>query len=95
MSFEKGVFKMKKSIIAEPVKMVWYKAKNLSVNGNPKARIVWETMDGEEIDGVTATDAACGYGYRNYEHGKLASIEYHVTRTGNIIFDYIRDYKEV
>jgi hypothetical protein len=50
-------------------------------------------MDGKEIDGTTATDAACGWGYRNYERGKLASIEYHMTRTGNIIYDYIKDYK--
>jgi hypothetical protein len=82
-----------KRIKIEPVKMVWYKPKNCSPSGNPKARIVWETMDGKEIDGTTATDAACGWGYRNYERGKLASIEYHMTRTGNIIYDYIKDYK--
>lgn len=86
---------MRKMIKVEPVKMIYWEAKNCSPSGNPKARIIWETIDGEEIDGVTATDAACGWGYRNYEHGKkLASVKYHYTKTGNIIFDYIHDYRE-
>lgn len=76
-------------------KLIYRERRNLSRNGNPRHYVVFETPDGREIAGTTATDAACGYGISNYDGGRqLANIEYHITRTGNIIFDFIRDYRE-
>jgi hypothetical protein len=67
---------------------------NCSQYGNPKSYCKFETPDGEMIAGKTATDAACAYGIGNYDNGRrLATVEYHETRTGNIIFDYIYDTK--
>lgn len=79
----------------EGCKLIYRKRLNNSYNGNPKHYVIFETKEGKEIEGKTATDAACGYGVSNYDRGKrLANIEYHITQKGNIIFDYIRDYKE-
>ena len=76
-------------------KLVLLKRGNSSMYGNPSYYADFETPDGEIISGKTASNAACAYGITNYENGgKLATIEYHETRTGNIIFDYIRDTKE-
>lgn len=76
-------------------KLIYRERRNSSKCGNPKRYAVFETPDGREIAGTTATNAACGYGVSNYDGGKrLANIEYHITRTGNIIFDFVRDYKE-
>ena len=76
-------------------KVIYYKRKNNSYDGNPKYYVIFETMDGEEIAGITATNAACGYSVSNYFSGKrLANIKYHITKKGNVIFDYILNYKE-
>ena len=76
-------------------KLVWLQCAGSSCNGNPSYYADFETPDGETISGKTARDAACAYGISNYEYGsRLATIEYHETRIGNIIFDYIYDTKE-
>jgi hypothetical protein len=68
---------------------------NSSIYGNPSYYAEFETPNGETISGKTASNAACAYGISNYENGRrLATIEYHETRSGNIIFDYIYDTKE-
>jgi hypothetical protein len=76
-------------------KLVWYQRKGLSCNGNPCYYADFETPDGEILSGQTARDAACGYGVSNYASGKrFATVKWHQTRTGNIIFDFINDTKE-
>jgi hypothetical protein len=76
-------------------KLVWLERAGSSCDGNPSYYADFETPDGETISGKTARNAACAYGITNYSNGrKLATIEYHETRKGNIIFDYIRDTKE-
>ena len=76
-------------------KLVWLKRAGCSCNGNPSYYADFETPDGETISGKTARDAACAYGISNYDNGRrLATIEYHKTQSGNIIFDYIYDYNE-
>lgn len=75
-------------------KLVWLQSAGGSCDGNPSYYADFLTPDGETISGKTARDASCAYGIRNYEYGRiLATIEYHETRTGNIIFDYIYDTK--
>jgi hypothetical protein len=76
-------------------KLVGLQCAGASCNGNTSYYVDFETPEGETISGKTARDASCAYGIRNYEYGRiLATIEYHETRTGNIIFDYIYDTKE-
>lgn len=43
---------------------------------------------GEMLIGKTAVNAACAYGFLNYQN-EPRKIIYHITRNGNIIFDYI------
>lgn len=66
---------------------------NCSQYGNPRARVVFETADGERITATTATDAAAGYAVGNWALSGRASVVVHWTRTGNAIIDYIRDWQ--
>lgn len=45
-------------------------------------------ISGEMLVGKTAVNAACAYGFLNYQN-EPRKIIYHITRNGNIIFDYI------
>ena len=49
----------------------------------------FENEHGDVLRGRTASDAQCAYGFLNYED-RPREITYHVTRTGNVIFDYIK-----
>ncbi len=75
--------------------LISYGRRNCSYYGNPKFRGTFENPEtGEWLSGTTATDAQCAYGFLNgYGNNQLKEIEYHITRTGNVIFDYIRKVK--
>ena len=63
--------------------------RNTSVYGNPSYYILFETETGETIKGYTAPNAACAYGCTNSELREFAYIEYHTTKSGKIVIDYI------
>lgn len=65
-----------------------YRHLNCSVNGNPAYYGWFENENGETLQGRTASDAACGYCFLNSRERKR-KIEYHNTRNGNLIIDYI------
>ena len=66
-----------------------YESKPCSVYGNPKFAAVFENENGEVLSGTTATDAACAYGFLNFPENPR-KVTYHVTRKGNVIFDYVK-----
>ena len=47
-----------------------------------------QTKAGETLVGKTATNAACAYSFLNYRNAPR-KVTYHITRNGNIIFDFI------
>ena len=63
--------------------------KNRSVYGNPSYFITFENEEGEEIEGYTAPNAECAYGCKNPDLREFAYIEYHATKSGKIVIDYI------
>ena len=63
--------------------------RNRSVYGNPSYYITFENSEGEEITGYTAPNAECAYGCKNPELKEFAYIEYHLTKGGKIVYDYI------
>lgn len=63
--------------------------KGVSVNGNPSYYVTFADNEGNVYHGYTASDASCGYGCGNCEYKKSAYIEFHYTRSGNIVIDYI------
>ena len=63
--------------------------KNRSVYGDPSYYITFEDEKGEEITGYTAPNADCAVGCKNSELKEFAYIEYHVTKSGKIVIDYI------
>ena len=63
--------------------------RNRSVYGNPSYYITFEDEKGEEIAGYTSPKADCAYGCRNEDLRECAYIEYHVTKGGKIVIDYI------
>jgi len=65
-----------------------YEHLNCSIYGNPAYYGEFENAAGETLKGRTASDASCAYGFLNYRENPR-KITYHVTKTGNIIFDYI------
>lgn len=69
-------------------KMLYYESLNCSYNGNPKYYGVFESDSGERLEGKTATDAACAYGFKDRPDNQR-KIKYHITRAGNVIIDYI------
>lgn len=69
-------------------KLIGYERLNNSVNGNPKYWGVFENENGNKLIGKTGTDSACAYAFLN-EREKIRIVEYHETRTGNIVIDYI------
>ena len=74
-------------------KLIDYKRLNCSVYGNPAYYGWFENDAGETLSGKTASDAQCAYGFLNKEQNKR-EITYHVTRTGNVIIDYIKVLEE-
>ena len=76
----------RKQTIAK-IKNVQYR--NSSVYGNPSYYIAFEDEKGEEIEGYTAPNSSCAYGCKNPDLREFAYIEYHVTKSGKIIIDYI------
>ena len=63
--------------------------KNRSVYGNPSYYITFENEKGETIKGYTAANADCAYGIKNPDLREFAYIEYHKTKSGKIVIDYI------
>jgi hypothetical protein len=78
---------MKKKIFVG--KLVDYERMNCSCYGNPKFYGVFENENGETLKATTATNAGCAYGFLN-KIDELREVEYHTTRNGNHIIDYIR-----
>lgn len=73
---------MSKKIKAN-AKILRTKWKSCSINGNPSYWVTFLNEDtGEELEGYTGTDCACGYGIKN---SNINYVEYHYTATGNII----------
>ena len=63
--------------------------RNTSVYGNPSYNVVFEDETGETIKGYTAPNADCAYGIKNPDLKEFAYIEYHTTKSGKIVIDYI------
>lgn len=60
---------------------------------NPHHYIVIEDENGNILDAQTKVNASCGYSIVNRGVGRYAGmwkIEYHNTRGGNIIIDFMR-----
>lgn len=80
---------MKKNTIKGRIISTRYKS--TSYYGNPKYFVSFENVEtGEHFWGETANNAACAYGINNSEFKKPCTITYHITRTGNVIVDFIR-----
>ena len=69
-------------------KLVSYERRNNSCEGNPKFYGIFENAEGERLEGTTATNASCAYGFLN-KINDVREVEYHTTRSGNNIIDYI------
>ena len=65
------------------------KFRNHSICGNPSYYIVFEDEKGNILIGYTAPNAECAYGCTNSELKEFAYLEYHVTKSGKIVIDYI------
>ena len=63
--------------------------RNTSYFGNPSYYITFENEEGELIKGYTAPNASCGYSCTNSDLREFAYIEYHITKGGKIVIDYI------
>lgn len=73
-------------------KLIRYERRNSSQYGNPKFYGVFQNEEGKTLEGTTATDADCAYGFLNYQENER-TVTYHITRTGNCIIDYITIHK--
>ena len=69
------------------IKNVQYR--NTSIYGNPSYYIAFEDEKGELIIGYTAPNADCAYGCKNSDLKDFAYIEYHKTKSGKVVIDYI------
>lgn len=69
-------------------KLSYYERLESSRYGNPRYYGVFTNESGETLAGKTATDAACAYGFLNHQNAPR-KVTYHITRNGNIIFDFI------
>ena len=63
--------------------------RNTSLYGNPSYYITFENEEGETIKGYTAPNSSCAYGCKNPDLREFAYIEYHITKGGKIVIDYI------
>ena len=69
-------------------KLIGYERKNNSFNGNPKYYGAFKNENGDILKATTATDASCAYMFLNNQHEER-TLEYHETKKGNYIIDYI------
>lgn len=69
------------------IKKVQYR--NTSVYGNPSYYIAFEDEKGKLIIGYTAPNSSCAYGAKNPDLREFAYIEYHITKSGKVVIDYI------
>ena len=69
------------------IKKVEYR--NTSIYGNNSYYIAFEDEKGKLIIGYTKPNAECAYGCKNPELREFAYIEYHQTKSGKIVIDYI------
>ena len=69
------------------IKNVQYR--NTSVYGNNSYYIAFEDEKGEELTGYTSPNSSCAYGCKNPELREFAYIEYHATKSGKVVIDYI------
>lgn len=74
--------------ITKAVKITAAEYKCTSYYGNPSYYVTFEDESGNESRGYTASNAACGYGVKNFLN-KYANITYHITRNGSLIIEYI------
>lgn len=74
-------------------KLSYYESLNCSCYGNPRFFGVFTNESGEMLVGKTAFNASCAYGFLNYPNVSR-KVTYHITRNGNIIFDFITVLKE-
>lgn len=79
---------MKEKILK--VKILGRERLNNSYSGNPAWRLFLESEFGSFF-ARTASDAACGYSVSNYKIGSTIEIQYHTTRNGTDIIDYINE----
>ena len=79
--------KTKRIQVISKIKDVQYR--NSSVYGNSSYFITFEDEKGEEIEGYTAPNSSCAYGCKNPDLREFAYIEYHTTKGGKIVIDYI------
>ena len=63
--------------------------RNHSICGNPSYNIVFEDEKGNILIGYTAPNAECANGCKNPDLQEFAYIEYHSTKSGKIVIDYI------
>lgn len=74
-------------------KLSYYERLNCSCYGNPRFFGVFTNESGETLAGKTAFNASCAYGFLNYRNARR-KVTYHITRNGNIIFDFITVLEE-
>lgn len=74
-------------------KLSYYESLNCSCYGNPRYYGVFTNESGEALVGKTAANAACAYSFLNYRNAPR-KVTYHITRNGNIIFDFITILEE-
>lgn len=67
----------------------YYRHLNCSCYGNPAYYAEFINDNGETLKGRTASNADCAYGFLNWQE-KPRKITYHITKHGNVIFDYIK-----
>lgn len=79
---------MKNIVITAKVIKTQYKS--TSYYGNPSYWVVFQTKENNIIMGYTANNASCGYSCTNFLN-KECVITYHVTRSGNVIIDSMRN----
>ncbi len=70
--------------------MIRYERRNNSYYGNPKYMLVFENENGDYLIGTTASNASCAYSCLNNPQS-IKNVEYHITKIGNTIIDYIRE----
>ena len=70
--------------------MTRYERLNNSSYGNPRFLGVFENENGDYLIGKTGINASCGYSFLNNQTAKK-EIQYHITNTGNVVFDYIKE----
>ena len=73
-------------------KLTRYERKNCSAYGNPRFYGVFENVDGNLLEGTTASNAACAYEFLDYPNS-MRKITYHITKKGNNIIDYFEIIK--